>query len=111
MPQIQTQSIAVGGGDNPSPETSATIVIRIAATSMTLVMYSSAPTPERACLEKSQYAVQVKTLATANRSPQPLNAGVPADPIATTRDAHERDPTNTRSRRSTRSPNHWRRRS
>ena len=73
---------------------------------MTLVMYSSAPTPERACLEKSQYAVHVNTLATANSSPQPLNDGVPADPIATTETPTSDNPTNTMSRRSTRSPNH-----
>ena len=81
--QIQNQSIASDGGDKPSPDTSASTVIRIAATSTTLAMYSNAPTLALARLDTSQYPVHVNTLANAKRSPQALNAGVPADPIAT----------------------------
>ena len=69
-------------------------------------MYSNAPTLALARLDTSQYAVHVNTLATAKRSPQASNAGVPADPIATRATPASEMPTNTRSRRPTRSPNH-----
>ena len=55
-PRSRTSPSRGSAATSPSPDTSASTVIRTAATSMTLAMYSSAPTLARARLEKSQYA-------------------------------------------------------